>query len=123
MIPEVLCKIRVHPGNISNDKVSAAASFAVYLQKAFDDDPSLGWRFRRKAMAKMHANVAHNILAAGDETQMGYVRKYSLIALRYWPLQLSALLGFFGSFIPINLRTRLLKIWRHRRYLADGEHV
>lgn len=38
VIPEVLCKIRVHPGNISGDKVSAAASFAVYLQKAFDDD-------------------------------------------------------------------------------------
>jgi len=99
VIPEVLCKIRVHPGNVSGNKVFAVDSFAVYLLKAFDDDPSLGWRFRRKAMAKMHANTAHNILAAGDETQMGYVRKYSLIALRYWPLQLSALLGFLGSYI------------------------
>jgi glycosyltransferase involved in cell wall biosynthesis len=121
VVPEVLCKIRVHPGNISGDKVSAAGSFAIYLQKAFNDDPSLDKRFQRKAMAKMLANVAHNILSAGDKEQMRYVRKFSLDALRYWPLQWSALLGLGGSFIPVKLSYGLVKIWRNRKYPTRGE--
>lgn len=123
VVPEVLCKIRVHPGNISGDKVSAAASFAVYLNKAFDDDPSLDERFKRKAMAKMYANVAHNILSAGGNDKMEYVRKFSLKSLHYWPLQWSALLGLLGSLIPVELRSGLVKIWRKLRYPANGEQI
>jgi len=72
-------------------------------------------------MAKMYANVAHNILAAENDVQMGYVRRFSLSSLRYWPMQGSAILGFLGSFIPANLRGQLVQIWRKRRYHADGE--
>ena len=120
VIPEVLCKIRVHPGNISADKVAAAASFARYLQKAFDDDPALGSVFRRKAMAKMYANVAHNILSAGETTQMKYVRQFSLKAIKYWPVQFSAYLGFGGSFLSGSFHARLLKLWRAIRYPVRG---
>jgi hypothetical protein len=120
VIPEVLCKIRVHPGNISADKVSAANSFARYLQKAFDDDPSLGPLFRRKAMAKMYANVAHNILAAGETIQMKFVRQFSLKAIGYCPLQFSAYFGFLGSFLRGSLHMRLLTLWRTLRYPAKG---
>ena len=123
VIPEVLCKIRVHPGNISADKVSAAASFARYLQKAFDDDASLGPVFRRKAMSKMYANVAHNILSAGDTAQIKHVRHFSLKAIGYWPLQFSAYLGFLGSFLGCGLRVRLLKVWRAWRYPAQGAQI
>jgi glycosyltransferase involved in cell wall biosynthesis len=116
VIPEALSKYRVHPGNISANKVPAAGFLALNLQKAFDADPSLGPVFRRRALAKMYANVAHNILSAGDPAQKSYVRRFSLQAIGYWPLQLSAYFGFLGSFLGEGLRVRLLKIWRMLRY-------
>jgi len=116
VIPDVLCKIRVHPGNISADKISAVASFERYLQKAFDDDPTLGLIFRRKALAKMYANVAHNILSTGGNAEMKDVRRLSWQAVRAWPFLGSAYLGFWGSFLNARLRLRLRDTWRAWRY-------
>jgi len=116
VISEALSKYRVHSGNFSANKVPAAGFLAQNLQKAFAEDPSLGPIFQRRALAKMYANVAHNILSAGDPAQKSYVRQFSLKAIGYWPLQWSAYLGFLGSYLGEGLRVRLLKIWRAVRY-------
>ena len=116
VIPEMLCRVRVHPGSLSTGKVKAAASFERYLDKAFKDDPSLSMGFRRRAFARLYSNLGHNILAEGRAEEMPFVRKFSAQAIRQWPLQWSAYLGFFGSFISLGLRDRLLIIWRRFRY-------
>ncbi len=116
VIPEVLSKIRVHPGNISRDRASAVASFERYLQKAFSDDPQLDIRFQRRAYAKLYSNVAHNILAEGSQQQLDLVRSYSAKALALWPWQWSAYLGWLGSWLPARTKEWALSIWRRYRY-------
>ncbi len=116
VIPEVLSKIRVHSGNISGDKAAAVTSFERYLQKAFNDDSQLDDRFQRRAYAKLYSNVAHNILADGVQNQQSLVRSYSIKALSNRPLQLSAYLGWLGSWLPDSIRSNLLSIWRQYRY-------
>lgn len=117
VVPEPLSYVRVYPENWSSDKVTLAAPyFEMYLEKAFHDDPGLGKRFERVAYAKLYANIGHNYLARGDQAVMGLVRKYSLKALKSWPFQWSAYLGYFGSFVSIRMRDRLLTLWRKFRY-------
>ncbi len=116
VIPEVLSKIRVHPGNISGDRIAAVASFERYLRKAFADDPQLDERFQRRAYAKLYSNVAHNILADGVQEQLGVVRSYSAKAVVHWPWQWSAYLGWLGSWLPVGIKNWALSIWRRYRY-------
>jgi len=115
-IPELLCRVRVHPGSLSTGKAEAAASFERFLHKAFLDDVSLSANFRRRAFAKLYSNLGHNILAEGSAEEMSLVRKYSALAIRNWPLQVSAYFGFLGSFVGMGLRDRLLSVWRKFRY-------
>jgi glycosyltransferase involved in cell wall biosynthesis len=115
-IPEVLLHQRVHSGGLSIDKAAAVASFERYLQKAFSEDSSLGPVFRRRALAKMYANMAHNILASGQVNQFGLVRQLSWKALSQWPLQFSALVGLGGSRLSPVVRQRLLAAWQRARY-------
>ncbi|MEA3352074.1 MAG: glycosyltransferase family A protein [Chloroflexota bacterium] len=116
VIPESLSKVRVHPGNVSGDKVAAVASFERYLGKAFADDPSLDEDFQRRAYARLYSNVSHNLLADGRPEQMPLVRKYSLKAIQHYPRQWSAYLGWLGSFLPSGFRDWLLGLWRRFRY-------
>lgn len=115
-VPEPLTRMRVHPGNVSADKAGAIASFERYLRKAFADDPTLGPVFQRRVLAKMYANMAHNILASEQADQFGLVRSLSWKALAQWPLQLSAIVGLGGSLISPSARRRLLALWRRNRY-------
>ncbi len=116
MIPESLTKMRFHAGSISSDKVAAVASFERYLQRAFADDASLGARFQRRAYAKMYSNAGHNILASGVPEQMFAVRHFSLKAIRQWPFQWSAYLGWLGSWAGAGVRDTLLRLWRKMKY-------
>ena len=116
VIPEVLSKVRIHPGNISGDKAAAVASFEKYLRKAFTDDPELDERFQNRVYVKLYSNIAHNMLADRDQEQKALVRKYSAKAIAHWPSQWSAYLGWLGSFLPAGLQNRLLWIWRRYRY-------
>lgn len=116
VIPEVLSKIRVHPGNISANKAEAVKWFERYLRKAFEDDPGLGSVFRRRAWSYMYRNVAHNLLQAGDISDMILVRKYHCKSLQFWPLQLSSYPGIVVSFLPQKIRAWLHKIWSKLRY-------
>jgi glycosyltransferase involved in cell wall biosynthesis len=116
VVPKALTKMRTHAGNVSGDKVAAVASFRRYLDKAFEDDPNLDNLFKRRVLAKMYSNMGHNILGEGIPEEMRFVRQFSLTAIRYWPFQWSAYLGFFGSFLGPGLRNRLLKFWRKYRY-------
>jgi glycosyltransferase involved in cell wall biosynthesis len=116
VIPEALSKVRVHPGNVSGDKVAAVASFERYLEKAFADDPALDEDFQRRAYAKLYSNVGHNLLAEGDAEQMPLVRRFSCKAIRQYPWQWSAYAGWLGSFLPLGVRDWLLGLWRRFRY-------
>jgi glycosyltransferase involved in cell wall biosynthesis len=116
VIPEMLCRVRVHAGSLSTGKVEAAASFEHYLAKAFKDDPSLSMGFQRRAFGRLYSNIGHNILAEGRAEEMPFVRTFSARAIQQWPFQGSAYLGFLGSFIPLSFRDRLLIIWRRFRY-------
>lgn len=117
-IPEELTTMHVHGDNVSGAKTQLKVldSFVYYLEKAFADDPQLTDRFRHKALAKVYSNFGHNVLADGDQEQMTLVRKYSVKAIQHSPLQISAYLGWIGSFIPHKLREGLLKFWRKYRY-------
>lgn len=115
-VPEVLLRQRVHGGGLSTDKIAAVGSFERYLQKAFSEDPSLGPVFRRRALAKMYANMAHNLLAGGQAGSAALSRQLSWKALGAWPLQASALAGLGGSLLSPSARRRLLTLWRRNRY-------
>ena len=117
VIPEDLTTMRVHAENASGAKIQIETlrSFERYLNKAFADDAQLSSRFRHRAFAKMYSNFAHNILAEVGREQMALVRQYSMKAIRQWPFQCSAYLGWSGSFLSQRLRSRLLALWRKSR--------
>lgn len=118
VVPETLTRMRIHGDNASGAKIcpEAFAAFERYLQKAFQEDSGLSAGFRRRALASLYANAGHNLLSEGTAEHMPLVRQYSLKAIRQWPLQWSAYLGFAGSFIGLGLRDRLLSLWRTFRY-------
>lgn len=118
VVPEALSKVRVHPGNASKSKQRAAEEFRRVLDKAFLEDSDLTTAFRRRAYAKMHTNVGQNVLGEGNRESMGFVRRQSLRALSFWPLELNALLALLASFLPLGLRTWLVQRIRGLRYPA-----
>ena len=116
LIPEVLAKIRVHPGNKTADKSQRDLYYSIYLEKAFTADPSLSSSFRRRAFAKMYLNVAYNNLGAGSGEEMQVVRQKVLAALKYWPFEFGGYLAFLLSFIGFDSRRKLYGFWKNRRY-------
>jgi glycosyltransferase involved in cell wall biosynthesis len=115
LIPEVLSKVRVHPGNISGRRVDAVLWFERYLQKAFDDDPGLDTAFRRRAWANLYTNTGHNMLGEQSPYHMAEIRNYSLKAITRWPFTLGAYFGIIISFLPAEIRIFFLKKWRAKR--------
>lgn len=115
-LPERLCKVRVHEGNISGDKIVRPETLLVYLTKAFDDDPQLSAVFKRRVLAAMFRNAGQNILGEGEATHMKLVREYSIKSIIIWPLQFSAYLGYMGSFLSYRVRVWLFDKWHHFRY-------
>ncbi len=118
MIPEPLVKVRVHSSSTSSDKSQAAKPFAVALEKAFQDDPSLSPGFRKKARASMYSNVSHNLLGQGTDEQMSLVRDYAAKALSNRPLNPGALFAICASFMPFRMRMWLVARLRSLRYPA-----
>ncbi|MBC8508591.1 MAG: glycosyltransferase family 2 protein [Anaerolineales bacterium] len=116
-VQEVLTTMRVHSNNASGAKIQLGTvrSFEYYLTKAFSDDPQLSKRFRRRALAKMYSNFGHNVLAEGERDLMKLARQYSIRSIQQWPFQVSAYLGWLGSFLSTSLRDRLLAMWRNYR--------
>ena len=115
LIPEVLTMVRVHAGNLSARKIDSLQWFERYLLKAFDDDPELSYMFRKRAKAKMYANVAHNLLGEDDPGMTSQTRKLSIRALSNWPFTPGAYFGFLASFLPMGLRLFLLAKFRSFR--------
>lgn len=122
LIPEVLTMVRVHAGNLSARKIDSLRWFERYLLKAFEDDPELSYSFRKRAKAKMYANVAHNLLGEEDPGMTSQTRKLSIRALRTWPFTPGAYIGFLASFLPMGLRFSLLSKFRSLRNPAGNEY-
>jgi len=119
-VPEVLVRVRVHSSSVSLENRGEVSGFKRYLEKAFEDDPSLSGSFKRKVMGRMYANLGQNILGNGTKKQMHVVRRLEAKALSYWP-ELSAIASWFISFLPISLRNLLVSFIRRRRYFRKEE--
>jgi len=115
-LPETLAKIRTHDGNKSRDKTRATAGFEIYLQKAFQDDPSLGVACRHKALAAMYASVGMSMVGGGERHHMSLVRQCCWRSLMAWPFQGQAFLGIVGSFLGAGLRGRIVARWRQHKF-------
>lgn len=118
-IPQVLATVRSHSGNISGDRFGGAEALHKVLEKAFEDDPHLPMAVRKRAMGQMHAFAGFNLLADHDAAGMTEARKWFCKAISFTPGNITAYLGWCATFIPINVRKLLGKIWRRVRYPSD----
>lgn len=125
LLPEVLTKVRVHPGNLSKSKAKPTIWFENYLNSAFKDDPDLSPIFKRRAWAKLYTNTGLNKLEELSPDLIAQTRECSLKAIAKWPFTLGAYFGLLVSYIPNGLRLFLLKKWREVRNpvmdLENGE--
>jgi len=115
LVPEVLTKVRVHPGNISKSDTKPIVYFEKYLHRAFEDDPNLSPIFKRRAWAKLYTNTGHNLLGEDTPEFISLIREFSLKAIAKWPLTLGAYFGLLASYLPVKTRTILINKWRSRR--------
>jgi glycosyltransferase involved in cell wall biosynthesis len=116
MVPELLVKVRVHGSSTTFERGGGISGFKRYLDKAFEEDKQLGGMFRRKAYAKMYANMGQNLLGEGDSSQMKHVREYEITALLHWPLEISAVFSWLASLLPKRIRNSLIILLRKLRY-------
>jgi glycosyltransferase involved in cell wall biosynthesis len=116
VVNEVLVRVRVHPVSISHEHRGELFGFTDYLKKAFDDDPNLSSKFRRKTMALMYTNLGQNLLGSGNGEQMKQVRDMSGKALAQWPFGFGAIIAWLASFLPLAIRSTLVAIVRRNRY-------
>lgn len=116
VIPEVLSKIRVHPGNVSANKAQSVKWFERYLKKAFADDPNLGWVFRRRCLSKMYCNVGDNLLSSKNPQELKIVRGLYWHSIWSWALYYKPYLGLVGTILPTWIRVWMYRIWLNQRY-------
>jgi glycosyltransferase involved in cell wall biosynthesis len=112
LIPEALTLVRVHSGNLSKSEAKPIVWFEDYLQKTFEQDPSLGFVFRKRAWSKLYTNVSHNLLGTRSSRLIAQVRQCSLKAIYHWPFNPGAYFGLLASFVPSSFRNFLLNKWR-----------
>lgn len=115
-LPDVLARIRVHEGNISADKTRAGVVFQKYVDKAFSEDPTLGFTFKRRVLASMLANVGNTMVGECRADSLTSARSYLLRSLMAWPFQTRSILGLAGSFLSHRLRYRMAVYWRSIKY-------
>lgn len=116
LVPEALCRVRVHPASASASKLGSAESFHRVLEKALQADPSLSADFGRRAFANLYVNKAQNLLGEGAAPEMRAARDYARKALSYGPASLPAWLTLLASWIPQWLRAALAGLVRRLRY-------
>lgn len=116
VIPECLTKIRLHPGNMSGNKINLAQNFKKYILKAFSNDRKLGAVFQRRVLARMYAQTGLNLSGEGTNQEMQVVRNNAYIALQSWPLEWRLYLAFGSSFISTRLRSKIATAWRRYKY-------
>jgi glycosyltransferase involved in cell wall biosynthesis len=115
-VPEALVRVRVHPNSTSFVNKGGIEGFKYYLDKALAEDPALDATFRRRAQAKMYTKLAQTLLGEGLAEQMSLARAYALKALASWPLELAAILTWFATLLPLELRHTLAQGIRKKRY-------
>lgn len=120
-IPQALVRIRAHQSSMSSDKTNAADTYLIYLNQAFEEDPDLGFWFKRRVLNGMYTNVAMNLLGTGGAEQMQVVRHNSVRAIGYWPFKLGSYITLIASLIPRQLRNRLFGVWRKLQYGAGKQ--
>jgi glycosyltransferase involved in cell wall biosynthesis len=110
-----LARIRVHEGNISREKLNAADGLAKYLEKAFEDDPSLSTRFRRRVFSNLYSTMAYNLVGENGQPAMQAARQNAKLSMQYNPLNPHAYLAFISTFIGSGTRKSLVGRWRFLR--------
>jgi len=107
-----LARIRVHEGNISGNKLNAADGLAKYLEKAFEDDPSLSSHFRRRALSKLYSVMAYNLIGEDDKQAMQAAQLNAERAMKYNPLNPHGYIAFLSTVPGYELRKTLVTYWR-----------
>ncbi len=104
--------VRIHGAATSRDPEEVLNAYMHLLLKAFRADRSLGFIYRRKALARMHYICAAEVLArvdpnSTDPHKYQTYNFYFLKAARFWPfskLGMNTLLGHYSGRIGSRLR-------------------
>jgi glycosyltransferase involved in cell wall biosynthesis len=110
-----LARIRVHEGNISGNKTNAADDLAKYLEKAFEDDPSLSSHFRQRVFSKMYSTMAYNLLGEDNKQSMRAARLNAIRAIKCDLLNLHGYIAFISTVPGFGFRKILVNRWRSLR--------
>jgi len=111
-VNQSLARIRVHEGNISRENLNAAVGLTKYLEKAFEDDPSLSTRLKRLAFSRFYSAMAYNLLGENGAPAMQAARQNATFSMQYNPFNYRAYAAFISTFIDSGIRKWLVAQWR-----------
>ena len=115
-IPDILARIRVHPGNISGNRKMEADAFQNILDRAFERDASIVPSLQKIAQGQMYTVTGLNLLGDLGKTMMPEARRRFGKAINYQPFKWKAYAGWLLSFFPHSIRHNLYKVWRKYQY-------
>jgi glycosyltransferase involved in cell wall biosynthesis len=114
-IAQSLTRVRVHAGNASSDKMRATNGFIKYLDRAFEDDPSLPATFKRRVYSKMFSMMAYNLLGEQGNEAIHAARSNATRAIMRDPFNPHGYIALASTFIGYNFRYNLVRYWRYLR--------
>ncbi len=114
-INKSLARVRVHAGNTSGDKLRATHGLLMYLERAFEDDPALSRRFKKRALSKMFSTMAYNLLSENGSESLQAARMNARCAIANDLMNLHGYTAFVSTLFGYNFRNALIRRWRSLR--------
>jgi len=116
-INKSLARVRVHAGNTSGDKLRATQELLMYLERAFEDDPGLSMRFRKRALSRMFSTMAYNLLSENGYEALQAARLNAWRAITNDPMNSHGYTSLVSTLLGYNFRQALIRRWRSLRAL------
>ena len=116
-INQSLARVRVHAGNTSGDKLRATQGLLMYLERAFEDDPGLSRRFRKRALSRMFSTMAYNLLSENGSEALQAARLNAWRAITNDPMNPHGYMALVSTLFGYNFRHSLIIRWRSLRAL------
>lgn len=116
-INKSLARVRVHAGNISGNKLRLTQGLLMYLERAFDDDPKLSARFRKRTLSRMFSTMAYNLLSEKGSESVQATRLNAWNAITNDPLNPHGYMALVSTLFGYKLRQTLILHWRSARAL------
>jgi glycosyltransferase involved in cell wall biosynthesis len=107
-----LARVRIHEGNISRENPNAAGGLVKYLEKAFQDDPSLSTALKRRVFSSFYSAMAYNLLGESGGPAMQAARQNAKLSMRHNPLNYHAYMAFISTFVVPSVRKSMVTQWR-----------